>query len=132
MGGEGGHEQVIDLAGRVAAAADFDRHLFRRDEARGMFFLGAAIAKGEVAVGIRREREGSLDGEVKSVGDAVEHVAAAAERREVAGGGADGALAAEDDDTELARAGLRLDGFTAAQRARVDAEELKADRFGRK
>ena len=81
MRGKFGLQHVIDLAGGVAAAADFDLDFFRGDQSRRMPLFGAGVAQRDVAGGIGSERKGGGDGEVKSVGYTVENIAASADLR---------------------------------------------------
>src|SRR5437660_352503 len=99
--GKTGLQQMVDLPGGVAAAADFDLDFFRSDQAGGVPLFGAGIAQRNIADRVRGEGEGGGDGEVERIGNAIEDVAAAADAGPRSGGGADGAVASEDDDAEL-------------------------------
>jgi len=119
----------MNLARGVAAAANFDAHLVRRHQPRGMFFFSAAVAKGQVAIAIGHNREAGFQRQIKRVGKAFEYGLAPADAPPLAPRALNRADASEHHDGQLIAAGFCFVSPALRQLAGLEGQVLVAEVF---
>ena len=87
--GKGRLKHVVDLACGIPSAADLHANIAGADEGSGMALFGFRVAEGELARRFSRYRESGIYGQVKSVREPAEDIAAAANCGEISRRGAD-------------------------------------------
>src|SRR5258708_3217612 len=65
VAGKSRRDNAVDLAGRVIASADLNRHFARRDQAWLMILLGRNQSDGILARAFREDSQGCLPGEIE-------------------------------------------------------------------
>jgi hypothetical protein len=131
--GEPGRQDAVDLARVGAGAADLDRHVGRRDQAR----VAVAIGRGggvrdldPLALGSQLEPGAARQEERPR--HAGEHVRAPPDARPLAAARPHRGHASEEDDRCLALSGLLLPALSAPEPARLEGQvsPLVAGRLG--